>query len=86
MERDPQHLSGAWVFRGTRIPVAALFENLSLQISHSLRYEDWATALRNESSYSSTYDLAGILSVDASANPIHCQIADCGSVYTYRSK
>ena len=29
----PQHLrclliSGAWVFRGTRIPVAALFENL----------------------------------------------------------
>ena len=28
VERDPQHVSGAWVFRGTRIPVAALFENL----------------------------------------------------------
>ena len=28
LERDPQRLSGAWVFRGTRIPVAALFENL----------------------------------------------------------
>ena len=28
VERDPQRLSGAWVFRGTRIPVAALFENL----------------------------------------------------------
>ena len=27
-ERDPQRLSGAWVFRGTRIPVSALFENL----------------------------------------------------------
>ena len=28
MERDPQRVSGAWVFRDTRIPVAALFENL----------------------------------------------------------
>ena len=27
-ERDPQKLSGAWVFRGTRIPITALFENL----------------------------------------------------------
>ena len=28
VERDPDRVSGAWVFRGTRIPVAALFENL----------------------------------------------------------
>jgi uncharacterized protein (DUF433 family) len=28
MERDPQRVSGAWVFRGTRVPVRALFENL----------------------------------------------------------
>jgi uncharacterized protein (DUF433 family) len=28
VERDPEILSGAWVFRGTRVPVAALFENL----------------------------------------------------------
>jgi hypothetical protein len=28
VERDPQRVSGAWVFRGTRIPVTALFENL----------------------------------------------------------
>lgn len=28
VERDPAKLSGAWVFRGTRIPVRALFENL----------------------------------------------------------
>jgi uncharacterized protein (DUF433 family) len=27
-ERDPERLSGAWVFRGTRVPVSALFENL----------------------------------------------------------
>jgi uncharacterized protein (DUF433 family) len=28
VERDPLKVSGAWVFRGTRVPVAALFENL----------------------------------------------------------
>ena len=28
VERDPDKVSGAWVFRGTRVPVAALFENL----------------------------------------------------------
>jgi len=28
VERVPGRLSGAWVFRGTRIPVSAVFENL----------------------------------------------------------
>jgi uncharacterized protein (DUF433 family) len=28
VECDPAVLGGAWVFRGTRVPVAALFENL----------------------------------------------------------
>lgn len=28
VERNPQRLGGIWVFRGTRIPVSALFENL----------------------------------------------------------
>lgn len=28
LERDPEKVSGAWVFRNTRVPVAALFENL----------------------------------------------------------
>lgn len=28
VERDDQKVSGARVFRGTRVPVAALFENL----------------------------------------------------------
>ena len=28
VERDPQRVSGAWVFKGTRVPVAALFENI----------------------------------------------------------
>jgi uncharacterized protein (DUF433 family) len=28
VERQPSKVSGAWVFRGTRVPVASLFENL----------------------------------------------------------
>ena len=28
VERDPEKLSGAWVFCGSRVPVSALFENL----------------------------------------------------------
>ncbi len=28
VERQPDKLSGTWVFRGTRVPVSALFENL----------------------------------------------------------
>ena len=28
VEGDPQRVSGAWVFRGTRVPVTALFKNL----------------------------------------------------------
>ena len=28
VERTPGRVSGAWVFRGTRVPVRALFENL----------------------------------------------------------
>ena len=28
VERDPDRVSGDWVFRGTRVPVKALFENL----------------------------------------------------------
>ena len=28
VERKPEKVSGAWVFRGTRVPVKALFENL----------------------------------------------------------
>lgn len=29
VEHDPEKVSGSWIFRGTRVPVAALFENLS---------------------------------------------------------
>lgn len=28
VEHNPECVSGAWVFRGTRVPVSTLFENL----------------------------------------------------------
>ena len=28
VERHPKKVSGTWIFRGTRVPVSALFENL----------------------------------------------------------
>ena len=28
VEREPRKISGAWIFRGTRVPVKALFENI----------------------------------------------------------
>lgn len=33
VERKLERMSGAWVFRGTRVPVAALFENLESGIA-----------------------------------------------------
>ena len=28
VERDPEKLGGAWLFKGTRVPISALFANL----------------------------------------------------------
>ena len=28
VERNPEKVSGAWLFRGSRVPVSSLFENL----------------------------------------------------------
>lgn len=39
-ERDPDRVSGAWVFRGTRVPIAALFENLEDGASVN-QFVDW---------------------------------------------
>lgn len=40
VERSPDKVSGAWVFRGTRVPVAALFENLKDEASVQ-EFLDW---------------------------------------------
>lgn len=40
VERDPQRVSGAWVFRGTRVPVSALFENLEAGVEIT-QFVEW---------------------------------------------
>ena len=40
VERQPDKVSGAWVFRGTRVPVSALFENLRAGASTE-EFLDW---------------------------------------------
>ncbi len=40
VERAPERVSGAWIFRGTRVPVAALFENLEDGASVS-QFVEW---------------------------------------------
>jgi uncharacterized protein (DUF433 family) len=40
VERNPDRVSGAWVFRGTRVPVESLFQNLEdgAQVSDFVRW------------------------------------------------
>lgn len=40
VQREPDRVSGAWVFCGTRVPVSALFENLEdgAQLSEFLEW------------------------------------------------
>jgi uncharacterized protein (DUF433 family) len=40
VEQDPDRVSGTWVFRGTRVPVAALFENLEDDVSLA-QFVEW---------------------------------------------
>lgn len=40
VEQDPQRVSGAWVFRGTRVPVSVLFANQEdgVQVTQSVEW------------------------------------------------
>jgi uncharacterized protein (DUF433 family) len=40
VERNPELLGGAWVFRGTRVPISALFENLE-DGAHVDQFVEW---------------------------------------------
>ena len=44
VELNPELVSGAWVFRGTRVPVVALFKRLSLA-AQSMDWDAGAAAL-----------------------------------------
>ena len=44
--QDPQRMSGAWLFAGTRVPVAALFQNLEAGATID-EFVDWFRVLRD---------------------------------------
>jgi uncharacterized protein (DUF433 family) len=47
VERSSDRVSGAWVFRGTRVPVKALFENLESGASLE-EFLDWFPGVTRE--------------------------------------
>jgi uncharacterized protein (DUF433 family) len=47
LERHPQRVSGDWVFRGTRVPLSALFENLKDGASID-EFLEWFPGVRRE--------------------------------------
>lgn len=47
VERSPARVSGAWVFRGTRVPVAALFDNLATGARVD-EFLEWFPGIRRE--------------------------------------
>ena len=47
VEKNADRASGAWVFRGTRVPVTALFENLEAGASID-EFLDWFPGVTSE--------------------------------------
>lgn len=47
VERDAERVSGTWVFRGTRVPLATLFENLEDGASAS-EFVEWFPGVTRE--------------------------------------
>jgi uncharacterized protein (DUF433 family) len=47
VERVPGRVSGAWVFKGTRVPVVALFENLEEGASAD-QFVEWFPGVTRE--------------------------------------
>lgn len=47
IERNPRKVSGEWVFRGTRVPIRALFENLKDGASID-QFLEWFPGVKRE--------------------------------------
>lgn len=47
VERNAERVSGAWVFKGTRVPVTALFENIEEGASVD-RFLEWFPGVTRE--------------------------------------
>ncbi len=47
VDRNPERLGGAWAFRGTRVPVSALFTNLASGATVD-EFTDWFPGVSQE--------------------------------------
>jgi len=47
IERNPAKVSGEWVFRDTRVPISALFENLKDGVSIN-EFLEWFPGVKRE--------------------------------------
>ncbi len=47
VERDSERVSGDWVFKGTRVPVSALFENLE-DGAQTAQFLEWFPGVTDE--------------------------------------
>ena len=47
IERSPDRVNGEWVFSGTRVPVAALFENLE-DGARTAQFLEWFPGVTDE--------------------------------------
>jgi uncharacterized protein (DUF433 family) len=66
VERDPEKLSGAWVFANTRVPVRALFENLEDGATVD-QFVEWFPAVTREQVEAMLEFTAASLELQASA-------------------
>ena len=76
VERDPDKVSGAWLFRETRVPVIALFENLEggriIHIGASgdacLPGNSAGAGCRSDRYFAFTLDVMEVITLDAILN------------------
>ena len=64
MERHPDRVSGAWVFKGSRVPVVALFENLEDGATVD-QFLDWFPGVTREQVEAVLEHAAGSLAVES---------------------
>ena len=70
VESVPGRVSGAWVFRGTRMPVAAIFENLEDGMSIEEIMEQFDVTRDRSRRYSILQHEASKLQSDVNARPL----------------
>jgi uncharacterized protein (DUF433 family) len=78
VERDPRKVSSAWVFLGTRVPVATLFENLREGASID-EFLEWFPGVERS-------QVESVLEHEARAARETCRARKCFSTKAYQCR